>query len=251
MPRTAPPRIRAEPGGPRLDAGVSILCGGLGTRLAGAAGGLPKPMVDVRGRPFLEILVDHAVRAGFRRFLLCAGYKAEALRAHFRDAPDRSFVISEEPRPLGTAGALKLGAPRLRGDDFLVMNGDSYCPLDLSALLALRRARGAAAVLAVVPAGGRRDAGVVDVSPDGRVLGFREKEAGAPDSAINAGVYAFSRGVLDRIPSGRPSSLELDVFPALAAAGELIALRAAAPLYDVGTPQRLEAFRQAYAAGLA
>ena len=62
---------------------VVVLCGGLGTRLREVSGGLPKPMVPIQGRPFLEILIANIARQGFRRFILCVGYKAEVIKHQF------------------------------------------------------------------------------------------------------------------------------------------------------------------------
>jgi len=230
------------------DADVLILCGGLGTRLRSVVGDRAKPMADVGGKPFLEVLVDHFARSGFRRFVLCVGHRADTVRAHFRGSAAREFVFSEEPEPRGTAGAVKLAAKLCRPGTVLAMNGDSLCPLDPLALLDAHARRGAAATIAAAAAGGRRDAGGVEFDDAGRVTAFREKEEAAP-ARVNAGVYALEPAVLASIPEGRAVSLERETFPAWIGRG-LCAFPTDRPLYDIGTPERLEAFRRAYAAGL-
>lgn len=223
-----------------------ILCGGLGTRLRTALSeDTPKPLAEVNGRPFLDILIDFAARQSLRRFILCTGYKAQAIQRHFTPRPGREYVFSQEPEPLGTAGALKLSEPLCRGEDFLVLNGDSICPLDLRALLRAHRSHSALATLSVVPAGERPDGGRVDFDRDGAVQGFSEGAPGA-ERFINAGVYAFSRKIFGHIPTGRASSLEKDILPSLAGRG-LYAHPCSEKLYDIGTPQRLLDFRQAFA----
>ncbi|MBI5202852.1 MAG: nucleotidyltransferase family protein [Elusimicrobia bacterium] len=228
---------------------VVILCGGLGTRLRSVTGEhRPKPMADVGGKPFLEFLIDGAERQGFARFVLCVGHKAEVIRDFFDGRQDVAIEYSEEPEPLGTGGALKLASRLVDGHVFLAMNGDSYCPVDLAGLLNFHRAQRGAATLAVVDAGERRDGGLVDVSPAGRVVKFTEKAAPQGRAWLNAGIYAFERRVLDAIPAGA-CSLEKDVFPKLVPKG-FYAFPSTKPLYDIGTPERLETFRAAMKGGL-
>lgn len=222
-----------------------ILCGGLGTRLGAVVADRAKPMADVGGRPFLRLLVDWLEGAGFARFVLAVGHRADTVRACFKGP---RFLFSEEASPLGTAGALKRAAPLCRPGTLLVLNGDSYCPLDLVALLAAHRRAKALATIAVAPAGERRDGGIVEFSADGRVTAFREKAAATGASPfINAGVYALEPEALAAVPAGRPCSLERELFPALA---RLYAFPVDAPLYDIGTPERLAAFRAAWRHGL-
>lgn len=228
-----------------LSTDAVILCGGLGTRLRPALAEKPKPMADVNGRPFLEILIDSVARQNFRRFILCTGYKADAIAAHFTARPGREYVFSQETEPLGTAGALKLCEPLCREDIFLALNGDSICPLNLSELIRAHQSRSALATIAVVPSGERDDGGRVDFGPDGIVRGFLEGGQGN-DRFINAGVYIFDRRIFDHIPAGKSSSLESDILPGLAGRG-LYAHPCSERLYDIGTPQRLIDFRQAQA----
>ena len=217
---------------------VLVVCGGLGTRLGKAAEGLPKPMVDVGGKPFLEILVDWAAGQGFERFIFCSGYKAELIRRHFERRPGIEAFFSEEKEPLGTGGALKLAWPLRRSEVALVLNGDSFCDVDLRGLLALA-GRGVAA-MALAEAAGRVDGGYAALAEDGRITSFAEKDPkGGP--WINAGVLALGAAVFDAIPAG-PCSLEKDVLPKLLDRG-VFGLKTSAPLYDIGTPERLEAYR--------
>lgn len=225
---------------------VVILCGGLGTRLGNLPPDRPKPMADIGGKPFLEHLVDQAEGAGFRRFILCVGYRAESVIEHFSARQDVAIEFSREEAPLGTGGALKLAEPLCRGKTFLLMNGDSYCPIDLQGFLAFHGCRPGVATIAAVEAGDRQDGGVVEISPAGRVVRFAEKAVPEGKAWLNAGIYALDRRVFGFIPAGRIQSLEKDAFPRLLAAG-VFAFPARAPLYDIGTPERLEAFRRAMA----
>ena len=225
---------------PKAD--VIVLCGGLGTRLKGVLGATPKPMALIQAKPFLEILIESAARQGFRRFILCVGHGAEEVEKHFHDGGGRTFHFSRESEPLGTAGALKRCEPLRRGEVSLVMNGDSFCDLDLDGLLERHARCGGSGAIAVVPSAGRADGGAVEFGADGRISAFKEK---IPQGAayINAGIYALGRRAFAEIPAGRPCSLEREIFPALIASG-LYAHPVEAPLYDIGTPERLELFRR-------
>ncbi len=200
-------------------------------------------MVLIGKKPFLEILVDWAAGLGFVRFILCAGYKAEMIRDHFRGQGGRQFIVSEEKSPLGTGGALKLCAPLRKSEFSLVLNGDSFCGVDVRGLLDLRARHNAAAAIAFTSAKERKDGGYASLAPDGRIQSFAEKDpAGGP--WINAGVSVLGPEVLSAIPEGA-CSLERDVLPGLLKGG-LYGLTTTAPLYDIGTPDRLAEFRAIY-----
>lgn len=225
-----------------------ILCGGLGTRLRSVVGDRVKPMAEVDGQPFLQILIDSLARRGFQRFILCTGYRADGVRAYFSDRADRSFVFSEETAPLGTAGAFKLASALCRPGPVLALNGDSICPLDPVALLDAHAKSGAVATIAVAPSGGRLDGGSVEFGVDRRVTAFREKTSD-PAAYINAGVYVLEPDVFDRTPAGRAVSIEKEVFPSLVGEG-LYAYPTDRQIYDIGTPERLDAFRAVFRSGL-
>lgn len=227
---------------------VVILCGGLGTRLRAVVSDRPKPMADVGGKPFLELLIDEAERQGFKRFILCVGHRAEFIRDYFSGRQDVAIEFSEEPEPLGTGGALKLCETLLETPTTLVLNGDSFCAVDLRGFLTFHRVQHGVATIAVVDAGERRDGGVVHVSPSGRVVRFAEKAQPEGRAWLNAGIYALERRVFALIPEGRASSLEKDVFPVLVPKG-LYAFPSTKPLHDIGTPERLEEFRRLLARG--
>lgn len=223
------------------DIDVVILCGGLGTRLGSALAGLPKPLAPVGDRAFLEILIEQAAAHGLRRFILCVGHKAEAIEERLRGENGREIVFSRELSPLGTAGALKLCEPLRRSRTSLVMNGDSFCDFDPGALLEAHARGGGPATIAVVPAAGRTDGGFIELSENGEVTRFTEKTEAAHH--INAGVYALDTEVWQEIPTGRPCSLEREIFPSLLGRG-LRGWIAPAELFDIGTPERLESFRR-------
>ncbi|CCQ89788.1 putative Nucleotidyl transferase [Nitrospina gracilis 3/211] len=224
---------------------VLILCGGRGTRLQSVAADKPKPMVEVDNRPFLDLLIDHAATFGFRRFVLLAGHHAEAIASHYETPRDGLAIeVSVEPQAMGTGGAVRHAQPLIQSDPFLVLNGDSFCRVDLTALLHYHfQLEDALAIIALAPKKEAADYGGVTVDEAGRILRFDEKNPEAASGLVNAGLYVFNCGVLDRIPAGRTISLETEVFPALAGQG-LYGFTTDSELYDIGTPERLDRARR-------
>ncbi len=222
---------------------VVILCGGLGTRLRGVLGNHPKGMALVQGRPFLEILIDWAAAFGFRRFVFCIGYQGAQIRAHFSDRKDLQVVFSEETLPLGTGGALRFSRNHLRRGAFVVLNGDSICRIDLGDMLKFHHGKGAQVTIAAAEPGSRKDGGYMRLDRQGHVTSFLEKtyETGL---TINAGIYIMDHTILGVIPDGKPVSLEKDIFPSLLN-DSVYAYSTSQKVQDIGTPERLKAFREA------
>ena len=106
---------------------IFVLAGGLGTRIQPVLGDLPKLLAPIAGRPFLEILVDWLKRFGARRVILGLGHRADAVLDYLKANPPADLQISTtvEPRPLGTAGAVRFVRGKLHSEPALVMNGDT------------------------------------------------------------------------------------------------------------------------------
>lgn len=215
-----------------------MLAGGLGTRIAGLYPDLPKAMVPVGGRPFIDVLLDRLARLGLTDVVLCAGHKAGLLVDHFQ-GHDVRVIIEDEPR--GTAGALAFARAQTgHGEEtFLALNGDTFAEFDPEALLALHRALDADATLACYRVEEAAERGGVEAGEDGRLKGFHEK-AKRGSSWVSGGVYALEPRVLDAVPPGRATSLEVDLFPALLEEGRTLgAWRAPGGFWDIGTPAGL------------
>ncbi len=225
-----------------VDCDVAVLCGGLGTRLRSILAERPKPMALVKGRPFLDILVDYLIAQGCRRVIFCAGYKSEWITTHFRHDTRFEGVYSVESSPLGTAGALAQCRWSIHTSTLLVCNGDSFCDIALARLLEEHRESGCAATIALVPSDGRFDGGAVSIDALRRVQRFTER---GHARYLNAGLYAIQTDVLDAVPLHAPCSLEHDVFPRLVPQG-VHGFVAHTPVHDIGTPERLRAFRSTY-----
>jgi NDP-sugar pyrophosphorylase family protein len=222
-----------------------FLVGGLGTRLGELTRTVPKPLVEVAGRPFLDWLVDEVLRQGVREVVLLSGYRAAQIETAMARLADQGIrlVHSVEPEPLGTAGALVHAREHL-ADDFLLLNGDSLFRVDLADLAQPDDP----AVLARLALRHEADAGRYgSVRLDGaRVTGFSEKQPSDTPTAglINGGVYWMRRAAIEALPPG-PCSLERDVLPALVSAGRVQGRVYDAPFIDIGVPASL-ALAQTY-----
>ncbi len=198
-----------------------VLAGGLGKRLRSVFSTGPKVLAPVANRPFLDYLLRWLRLADFSDVVLCVGYKREQIQRRYKSGRDWGLRLSysAEDEPLGTAGAIKRAQKHIHSKHFVVLNGDSFVDVDFSALLRFHSRHRALATIALAPAPPGDRYGHVRVNARGKILEFVEKGTSPPSSKgmqpkwINAGVYIFRREVLRLIPTGRPVSLERDIFP--------------------------------------
>lgn len=222
---------------------VAVLTGGLGTRLRDTVSNLPKTMAPVAGRPFLEYVLEQIERARFQRVVLCVGFLAESIQRHFGNKFGKLEIdYSVETALLGTAGALRFAITRVKSSSMLVMNGDSFCGVDLSAFWKWHIANRSNASIVVKKAGDTKRYGRVNLDGQSRVVSFEEKGSTSGPGYINAGIYCLDKGIIADLPPGRILSIERDVFPALAAKSLLGYSAEDATFIDIGTP---ESFRTA------
>ena len=184
---SAPGEVAKGGGGPT----AIILAGGLGTRLRESVSDRPKVLAEVCGRPYLAFLLDQMVDAGVRSIVLCTGYMGElveeAFGASYRGA---RLDYSLEPEPLGTGGALALALERglVATTPTIVLNGDSYCDVDVRAYLAWAAETGARSALVLKEVDDASRYGRVEVGDGDALVSFREKEEGSGAGWINAGI---------------------------------------------------------------
>ncbi len=220
-----------------------ILAGGLGTRLGSLVEHVPKPMLPVGGRPFLEQLVRQVRRFGFDSFLFLAGYRGNVVAEHFRADGELARELSArfttliEPRPKGTAGALREAAPLL-DDAFLMLNGDSFFDFNLLDL-ATRDMRGVLARIALRELADVSRYGVVETRGH-RIVAFQPAESRKGGGLVNAGAYWLDTRILAELRVGE-TSLEADLFPRLAAERRLEGIPYDGYFVDIGIPADYEA----------
>jgi glucose-1-phosphate cytidylyltransferase len=202
---------------------VVILCGGRGTRLQEHTQAIPKPLVEIGGKPIVWHVIQLYAVQGFSRFLLATGYRGELIErfAATQEWPPGVSVECVDTGPeTSTGGRIKRLELHLAGDELFCMTySDGLADVDLDALLSFHNEHGALASMTVVRP--QLQFGVTELGADGRVTGFHEKPTS--EHWINGGFFCFSRPVLDYLDAD--SVLEREPLERLAAAGELRALR--------------------------
>lgn len=218
-----------------------VLCGGLSTRLQSIIPGRQKVVAEIGGRPFLGILLDKIFSQGLKRAVLCVGHFKEQVIDYVHheqvNHPEwGEIVFSEEDKPLGTGGAIKNAESKITSRHFFAMNGDTLTDLPLSKLADFHRANGSFVTIAAAPDPDRADVGSIELGPENRIAGFRERAAKRA-GLVNAGTYLMQRKALDYMPRGT-FSIEKDFFPKIVAAHTCYAFMVSGDVLDIGTPER-------------
>lgn len=219
-----------------------ILVGGEGTRLRPLTSTVQKAVVPLVGQPFLGYMLEWLRRHGVDDVVLSCGFLADGVRSVLGDGERYGVKLTyvQEPKPLGTGGALKY-AEELLAERFLMLNGDVLTDIDLTAQLAQHERTRARATLALVEVADPSAYGLVPLNEDRSVREFLEKPG--PDEAfdgnlINAGAYVIEREVLAGMaPAGTNISIERDLFPTLVGQG-LYGCPSDRYWFDIGTPSR-------------
>jgi mannose-1-phosphate guanylyltransferase len=217
-----------------------ILVGGEGTRLRPLTSTVPKPVVPLVDRPFISYMLEWLRGHGVEDVVMSCGFLASGVRNVLGDGAGLGVRLRyiEEPRPLGTGGALKY-AESLLDERFFMLNGDVLTDIDLSGQLAQHESSGARATLALIGVEDPSAYGLVRLNEDRAVEEFVEKPS--PDqidtNLISAGAYVLSRDILDLLQPDTNASIERDVFPVLVGDG-LYGFPADGYWLDIGTPDR-------------
>lgn len=188
---------------------VIILAGGLGTRLRTVVKDVPKPMAEIDGTPFLEILMDNMLHYGADEFVLCVSYMREKISSYFgasyKGCPVR-YSVEEEP--LGTGGAIKQAFDLFGLDEAIVINGDSFIKMDYADFYKKNSAQILSIALKYMDNASRY--GLVETQGD-YILRFNEKSTEAKSGLINAGIYLINKALWQYAPKENKFSFEKDV----------------------------------------
>lgn len=215
---------------------VAVLCGGLGTRLGDLTRDVPKPMLPIAGRPYLERVLESFAERGLRDFVLLTGHLAEVIENHFGDGARFGYTIqySREAEPLGTGGALR-DARALLGDRFILTFGDVLRRFEYDRFVQQHIGN----CLAVYP---RLTIGNADVA-EGFVARFDKRAPELP--YLDAGFSVMLPSTIDLLPETGPCSFEEIVYANLAEHGGLEAEVVDHDFCDIGTPDELARTRAA------
>jgi NDP-sugar pyrophosphorylase family protein len=216
-----------------------ILAGGLATRLGSVAREIPKALVEVAGRPFIDHQLTLLRGRGFREVVLCVGHLGEQIEAHVGTGTPHGLVVRysyDGPRLLGTGGALRRALPRL-GELFWVMYGDSYIDLDFTKVLGEFAPQEAAGCMTVLRNDDRWERSNVRFEA-GRLLEYGKKTPTPPMRHVDYGALLLRRRAVERIPpTGRYDVA--DLLAALAREGQLVGHEVSQRFYEIGSPQGL------------
>jgi N-acetyl-alpha-D-muramate 1-phosphate uridylyltransferase len=216
---------------------VAILAGGLATRLRPVTETIPKALVEIAGEPFLAHQLRLLARAGYRRAVLCVGYRAGQIREFAGDG--RAFGIEVEysldgPQLLGTAGAIRRALPLL-GEAFATVYGDSYLTCDYAAAERVFLESGKLGLMTVYRNEGQWDTSNVEFA-GGRIVAYDKANRTLAMRHIDYGLGMFRRAAFDAVPNDRPADLAA-LYQELLARGELAAWESPDRFYEIGSPE--------------
>lgn len=191
-----------------------ILAGGLGTRLREVVNDVPKVMAEVAGKPFLSYLLDWCSKESFDHVILSVGYLSDIIidwvRKH--EYPFQIEFIKEE-EPLGTGGAIKLAMGSVKGEEAIVINGDTFFNVNIDKLYQSHSGKKAKISLSLKPMADFDRYGSVIINEEERITAFREKQF-CKSGLINGGVYLIDKSVFSFGDLPAKFSFEKDILEA-------------------------------------
>ena len=224
-----------------------LLCGGMGTRLRSVVSDRPKPMADICGKPFLQYLLEMLRDKGITEVIFALGYMGEMIEEYFQDGSAFGLKIaySYEEEPLGTGGAIRNALPKILEEEVLVLNADTYFPMDYQGLLRFHQENDGDFSLATRGVPDISRYGAVRRDAAGRILAWNEKleDGGQPLAGeINGGIYVMKKSLIAEIPEGK-QSLEQDCVPKWLSEGKRIfGLPFDGYFMDIGIPKDYQQF---------
>ena len=221
------------------DIPVAILAGGLATRLRPVTEKIPKSLMPVAGKPFLAHQLELLHARGIRRAVLCLGHLGEMIQSEFGDGSafgvqlDYSF---DGPKLLGTGGAIKRALPLL-GDEFFVLYGDSYLPVEYWPIAEFFRHSGKLGCMTVYRNEGRYDTSNV-VFHDGEIAVYDKKNRPPEMRHIDYGLSLFKAAAFESYAAGQPFDLA-EVMGKLVREKQLAGYEVRERFYEIGSPAGL------------
>jgi NDP-sugar pyrophosphorylase family protein len=217
-----------------------ILAGGIGTRLRPLSCTRPKLLFPVLNKPLLDWTLERLAETGVDGVTLAVKYMADVFMQRYGESKyGLKISYSLEKKPMRTGGAIKYAEESIGHEEpFLVLNGDIFTTIDYTALINKHKQNKAVATIALYRVEDPSRYGTVKLTKENRITQFVEKAPPrkAPSNLINAGVYVLNPEIFNYIPSGRPVSIEHEVFPKLAKEGKLFGHEFKQIWMDIGKP---------------
>jgi D-glycero-alpha-D-manno-heptose 1-phosphate guanylyltransferase len=218
---------------------AAILAGGLGTRLRSVVSDRQKVMATVGEKPFVIYLLDELDQVGIGNVVLCVGYLGDQVQGVLGSRyKGIELFYSREPKPLGTGGALRFAHHLLRSEQIMILNGDSFCQVDLNAFWNFHMEKKSAATMLLVEVADTSSFGKVEIDAESQINGFSEK-CQKGNGWVNAGLYLIQKILLETLPTG-VCSIEKDIFPQWVGKG-LLGYCCHGKFLDIGTPSSYSA----------
>lgn len=237
-----------------------IMAGGKGTRISSVANDIPKPMIQVEGKPVLEYEIECLRKQGFTDIIITVSHLGNIIMDYFRDGSAISPVTHEpfgvhieyyfEKQPLGNAGALFKIKDKLDAD-FLLLNADAMFNVDFNRFVDFHKAHGGLVTLFTHPNNHPYDSGLIISDSNGEVEQWLAKEDDRPvyyKNCVNAGLHVLSPKILEQEISTPKVDLDRQLLKPLAGTGKMFCYNSPEYVKDMGTPERYysvcEDFRQ-------
>lgn len=222
-----------------------ILAGGKGTRLRPLTYKIPKSMIPVGNKPFLEHQINLLRRFDINDIVLCIGHLGDKIYNYFKDGSDFGVIIrySVEKKPLDTGGALKNAENELNSS-FLVLYGDTYLPIDYNNFASCFSKNKKIGLLALYDNSEGIARCNISMNEQNLITKYNKDSPTEDMSYIEAGVSAFEKKLLDYMPHNQNISLERSVYPELIKIKQLMGYKTSQRYYDIGTPERLKLIRR-------
>jgi len=221
-----------------------ILAGGKGTRLRPLTYQVPKPMIRIHGRPFLQYQLEFIKSFGINEVLLLVSYLGNQIEEFFRDGSKFELKIkySYEGLPMGTGGALKNAEEKL-AEEFLLLNGDTFLTVNYHELMEYFHRHNKIGVITVYDNSEMLTPNNISIGKSNLVIGYNKKDSKRM-THVDAGVMMFKKDVLDFIPKGQICSLEKEIFYKLIRRKELLAFPTSQRFYDIGSFKELDVIKE-------
>jgi D-glycero-alpha-D-manno-heptose 1-phosphate guanylyltransferase len=216
---------------------VIVLAGGLGTRLKSVVNDLPKPMAPVKNKPFLEYVLKWISEYPIDNIVLSTGYKSEKIEEYFKNEYNKIPIkYAREDKPLGTGGGIFNALKYTQGENVIIVNGDTYFPIDLNSFFAMHLKGKANISIALKEMENFDRYGSVSINKKGNILRFHEKRPQL-HGLINGGIYVLNKRIIDIYNLPLSFSFETEILEKEMNVNLIKGFVFNTPFLDIGLPE--------------
>ncbi|MFC2143092.1 NDP-sugar synthase [Candidatus Aenigmatarchaeota archaeon] len=227
-----------------------ILCGGMGKRMRDVSEDIPKPMIEIEGKPILEHQIDYFKKHGITEFVFCTGHQGDIIKKHFKDGKKFGVDIkySHEKEALGTGGAIK-NAEDLINDNFILLYGDTMINIDIEKIMTFHTqhyvCKGCILTITIHETDHPQDSDLIKINEDERVVELFPKpnKEPFPSRLSKSSLFISSKEIFEYLPMIK-HDFEKTILPKLVKEGKVAGYLTNELIRDVGTPERYEKFKK-------